>query len=149
MTIGPQGVADRRSHPRLLPSGGLGPAVARLRPGRDATVIDLSRGGVCVEAAAPLRPGHAVDLRITLENWQWNGEAEVVRCQVAALPRDEKVRYRAGLRFPSPIERVGPRTDDARERGAEWESTTRRVADGTPAWEVVTQADGVDHAGSS
>ena len=65
-------------------------------------VVNLSRGGACVEAVSPLRPGHSVDIRLMLPDWQWHGEAHVLRCHVSALPHQEKVRYRAGLEFVAP-----------------------------------------------
>ncbi len=103
MNAAPAGRAERRLYPRFVPCEERGPAMARLRPGREAMVVNLSRGGACVEAVSPLRPGYPVDIRLTLPEWQWHGEAQVLRCQVSALPRHERVRYRAGLRFASPV----------------------------------------------
>jgi hypothetical protein len=99
----PRGETERRRYPRVVPTDGRAPAVARLRPGREALVVNLSRGGACVDAASPLRPGHPVDIRLTLSDWHWHGEAQVLRCQVSALPREQKVRYRAGLAFSTPV----------------------------------------------
>lgn len=103
MTAAPRGEAERRRYPRIVPTDGPEPAVARLRPGREALVVNVSRGGACVEAPSPLRPGHSVDIRLMLSGWHWHGEAQVLRCQVSALPREQKVRYRAGLAFVTPV----------------------------------------------
>jgi hypothetical protein len=94
--------AERRRFPRALAPRG-GPAVVRLRPGREASVIDLSSGGALVEGMTPLRPGSPVELRVTLPGWEWQGRAQVIRCHVSALPRDQKIRYRAGLQFEAPL----------------------------------------------
>ncbi len=98
-----RGEVERRRYPRVVPAEALGPAVARLRPGREVLLLNLSRGGACVEAVSPLRPGHPVDIRLMLPDWQWHGEAQVLRCQVSALPREQKARYRAGLQFATPV----------------------------------------------
>ncbi len=60
-----------------------------------------------MEALSPLRPGHPVAIRLTLSDWQWQGEAQVLRCHVSALPREQKVRYRAGLEFVTPVVNEG------------------------------------------
>jgi hypothetical protein len=103
MSAASRGEAERRRYPRVAPTEGPEPAVARLRPGREALVVNVSRGGACVEAMSPLRPGHSVDIRLLLSDWHWHGEAQVLRCQVSALPREQKVRYRAGLAFVTPV----------------------------------------------
>jgi hypothetical protein len=107
MSAGQRCGIERRRHPRIAPSASSGPAMVRLRPGREAVVVNMSRGGACVEASAPLRPGTPVEIRVALSDWQWQGEARVLRCQVSALPRQEKVRYRAGLQFSGPVTTVG------------------------------------------
>jgi hypothetical protein len=103
MRAAPRGEAERRRYPRVVPADGSEPAVARLRPGRQALVVNVSRGGACVEALSPLRPGHSVDIRLLLPDWHWHGEARVLRCHVSALPRQQEVRYRAGLAFVTPV----------------------------------------------
>jgi hypothetical protein len=103
MRAAPRREAERRQYPRVVPTEGPEPAVARLRPGREARIVNVSRGGACVEAMSPLRPGHSVDIRLVLPDWHWHGEAQVLRCHVSALPREQKVRYRAGLAFVTPV----------------------------------------------
>jgi len=103
MRAAPRSDAERRRFPRVVPTGGPSAAVARLRPGRDVLVVNLSRGGACVEAVSPLHPGRSVDIRLMLPDWQWHGEAQVLRCHVSALPHEQKVRYRAGLEFVGPV----------------------------------------------
>jgi hypothetical protein len=74
-----------------------------MRPGREGLVVNLSQGGACIEASSRLLPGIPVQIQVALPDWQWTGEAQVLRCHVSALPREQKVRYRAGLQFSSPI----------------------------------------------
>lgn len=107
MRVAARGETERRRYPRIVPADSSGPPVARLRPGREVLVVNLSRGGACVEAVSPLRPGHPVDIRLALPEWQWQGEAQVLRCQVSALPRQQRVRYRAGLEFVTPVSTQG------------------------------------------
>ncbi len=102
MRAAPRDEAERRRFPRVVPTDDPEPAMARLRPGREVRIVNLSRGGACVEAVSPLRPGHPVDIRLMLPDWQWR-EAQVLRCHVSALPHEQKVRYRAGLEFVSPV----------------------------------------------
>jgi hypothetical protein len=111
MRPAPRCEAERRRYPRVVPADATGPAVARLRPGRDVLLVNVSRGGACVEAASPLRPGHPVDIRLALPDWQWHGEAQVLRCHVSALPREQMVRYRAGLQFVTPVTSGGVASD--------------------------------------
>lgn len=103
----PAGAAERRRYPRIAPPESTGPAYVRLRPGREGLVVNLSRGGACVEAPSRLLPGMAVEIQVALPDWQWKGEAQVLRCSVSALPREQKVRYRAGLQFMTAIEPDG------------------------------------------
>ena len=123
--------SERRRHPRFVPAQDRGPALARLRPGREVLVLNLSRGGLCIEAVSPVRPGNQVDIRFALPNWEWHGEAEVLRCQVSALPRGERVRYQAGLRFASPVAADASFAAQPFQLLAPREDTTHRVVAGT------------------
>ena len=109
MNEGPVGAAERRRYPRIAPPESAGPPRVRLRPGREGLVVNVSRGGACVEASARLFPGMAIEIQVALPDWQWQGEAQVLRCSVSALPREEKVRYRAGLQFRTATEPEGRR----------------------------------------
>ena len=95
---------ERRKYPRTAPPESSIPAQVRLRPGREGSVVNVSRGGACIEASSRLLPGTPVEIQVALPDWQWRGEAQVLRCHVSALPREAKVRYRAGLQFSKPIE---------------------------------------------
>lgn len=78
-------------------------ALARLRPGLELIVLDLSPGGALVEVPARLLPGANVELQLTAPGWRWLGGARVLRCQVSALLPEHGVRYRAALQFDHPL----------------------------------------------
>jgi hypothetical protein len=72
---------------------------ARLRPGYDVSVIDVSAGGALIESARRLLPNSRVELHLQSER----GVAEcvrghVVRCFVSRL-RPDAVRYRGAIAF--------------------------------------------------
>jgi hypothetical protein len=94
---------DRRECPRVV--GGAGAGLIRLRvlPGREASLVNFSRGGVCIEVASRLLPGTPVDLQVALPERRWCGRAKVLRCRVSALVPGEGVRYEAALQFDPPL----------------------------------------------
>jgi hypothetical protein len=77
---------------------------ARLRPGREACLIDLSRGGARIEATSRLLPGTPEDLQLIVATWRWTGRARILRCRVSALVPEDGVRYQAALQFDPPID---------------------------------------------
>ncbi|MGH9411987.1 MAG: PilZ domain-containing protein [Vicinamibacterales bacterium] len=74
---------------------------ARVGPGHHLVVIDMSAGGVLVEAARPLRPGSRIDLHLEDDDRRDLLRARVIRCTVAALSAETGVTYRAALSFDS------------------------------------------------
>ncbi len=72
---------------------------ARLRPGRDIKVLDLSNGGALIEASVRLLPGASFVMQLTDIGGEHTIRGTVLRCYVSALDRDEGVRYRAALEF--------------------------------------------------
>jgi hypothetical protein len=71
----------------------------RLRPGRDAVLVDLGAGGALIEGAARLHPGSTVVLQLIGPRRSAFLTGTVVRCQVSALDRDAGVRYRGAINF--------------------------------------------------
>lgn len=92
-------IPDRRCYERVVYAGGLLPPAARIRPGRDVIVVDLSEGGVLVEGRWRLRPGARVELIVTVTGHARLVSGNVVRSYVHALPPREPVRYRTAIRF--------------------------------------------------
>lgn len=109
---------ERRQFPRMPIADHHGPVMARVRPGRDVELIDVSRGGALVQATARLMPGSQVELHIAVGPWRWNGAALVVRCHVSALSFEERVRYRAAFRFVRPMDPGSHDEFEAALRGA-------------------------------
>ena len=75
---------------------------ARLRPGRDIRVVDLSDGGALIEGLVRLMPGSSVELHVRCLEARHTIRGRVLRCFVSAIRRDG-VEYRAALGFDRPI----------------------------------------------
>ena len=89
---------DRRRGRRAGPEEH-GLVSARVRPGYDVQVVDISGGGVLVEGNRRLMPGATVELQLQPEG----GPVEVVRghvlrCCVSSL-RESAVSYRGAIAF--------------------------------------------------
>ncbi len=91
--------AERRTAVRRGPAAESWLATARVRPGHEVRVVNLSAGGVLVEAGTRLLPGTRVVLQFAGPGVALRASAHVVRCYVAALDPERGVRYRAGLAF--------------------------------------------------
>lgn len=77
---------------------------AKLRPGLDAAVIDLSHGGALVETHRRLLPGARVVLQLLGPQVRLVVPATVLRCYVFAVVRDRGVRYRGALAFDKTLD---------------------------------------------
>ena len=71
---------------------------ARVRPGCDVSVIDVSAGGVLVESDRRLLPGAAVELHLRSDQQSEIVRGHVVRCTVARL-RANAISYRGAVAF--------------------------------------------------
>lgn len=71
----------------------------RVRPGRDAALVDIGVGGVLVEGASRLLPGSRVVLQFVVPEGTLSVRGRVVRCEVAALDPGNGVRYRGAVSF--------------------------------------------------
>jgi hypothetical protein len=94
---------ERRAAARLPRAQCLG-ARARLRPGGEVEIVDLSPGGTAIDRAPRLLPGAAVQLHLSAPGWRQTMTARVVRCEVSDLSSGSGTRYKAGLRFEEPLE---------------------------------------------
>jgi hypothetical protein len=75
-----------------------GITIARIRPGHQVQLIDLSPGGALVEADRRLLPGSAVELHIQSEDRQATMRGAVLRCMVVRV-RPASVSYRGAIAF--------------------------------------------------
>ena len=81
---------------------------ARLRPGRDARVIDVSAGGALIESSHRMLPGAHVELQLQRAGRPPDAfRAVVVRCSVACV-RSNAVSYRGAVAFERPIPWCSP-----------------------------------------
>jgi hypothetical protein len=93
---------DRRRSPRYRP-GDHGIVSARVRPGRDVSVIDVSGRGALVECAHRLAPGAPVEFHMRRESGPTEAvRGRVVRCAVTQV-RSDAVLYRGAIAFDRQI----------------------------------------------
>lgn len=71
---------------------------ARIRPGHDVSVIDLSASGALVESERRLLPGASVELHVRSALRSEIVRGRIVRCAVARL-RGNAVCYRGAIAF--------------------------------------------------
>ena len=83
---------ERRTAARVRFSGGILPPAARIQPGRDVIVVDLSANGALVEGVWRLRPGSRVELQLELEAREALVPGRIERCYVASLSHPTGVR---------------------------------------------------------
>ncbi len=89
--------ADRRRTARHgAVEGGI--ARARVRPGHQVDVVDVSAGGILVESDRRLMPGASVDVQLEAGGGKVVARGRVVRCAVARL-RGSSVCYRGAISF--------------------------------------------------
>ncbi|MGH9315393.1 MAG: hypothetical protein ACRD1S_19600 [Vicinamibacterales bacterium] len=104
-------VVDRRRS-RRWPAGAILWTRVRLRPGREAALVNLCERGALVEGPARLHPGAAVVLQLVGPACPERSRGAqstpipgtVIRCHVSSLDGTAGVRYRGAIRFDSAIE---------------------------------------------
>ena len=90
-------LADRRLH-RRQSAGEHRITSARVRPGHQASIIDISEGGALIETFKGLPPGTMVDLQLGTSQQTHSVRGRVLRCSVAEL-QPHAVSYRAAIGF--------------------------------------------------
>lgn len=88
---------DRRAF-RRLGSDEHRISAARIRPAREAAVVDISPQGASIEVSFRLRPGATIDLQIDRPGDRRDLKGRVLRCSVARLSATS-VCYRAAVLF--------------------------------------------------
>ena len=89
---------DRRTGIRRRTIEEHGIVSVRVRPGADATLIDVSACGALIETMHRLLPGTTVELQLATSDRRTAVRGRVVRCAVAGL-RGAGVRYRGAVAF--------------------------------------------------
>ena len=89
---------ERRATARRIPAPDEPLCCARLRAGRELTVVDVSDAGALVESAARLLPGTHVEVHVVTHEGRTLVRSRVTRASVHVLTADT-LRYRAALAF--------------------------------------------------
>jgi hypothetical protein len=89
---------ERRRTARRSDAGDHGIITARVRPGHQATVIDVSAGGALIETEHRLLPGTSVELQMETTSCRASVRGRVLRCAVSML-QPASVRYRGAIGF--------------------------------------------------
>jgi len=95
--------ADRRLNSRMVFTGGFLPPTAKIRPGREVVIVDLSSTGALVEGPWRFRPLSRCDVHLLIEGQDVLLRARIVRCFVARIERQDPVRYRTALAFDQSV----------------------------------------------
>jgi hypothetical protein len=102
-------LTDRRHSTRTSAVTELGIVQARVRPGHEASVIDISAHGALIETALRLLPGRQVELQIERGDQLTAIRGRVVRCRVARVLAS-RVSYHGAIGFEQPLAWFAPST---------------------------------------
>lgn len=94
-------LTDRRQTDRRC-AGDHGIVLARVRPGHDASVVDVSAHGALIEIAHRLFPGRDIELHLETIDDRTAIRGRVLRCSVAAVLASRMV-YHGAIGFESPL----------------------------------------------
>ena len=89
---------ERRAAARRIPAADEPLCCARLRAGRELTVVDVSDAGALVESTARLLPGTHVEVHVVTREGRTLVRSRVTRASVHVVTADT-LRYRAALAF--------------------------------------------------
>jgi PilZ domain len=95
-------LTDRRLSTRTSAVSDLGILQARVRPGHEASVIDISAHGALIETALRLLPGRQVELQIERADELTAIRGRVVRCRVVRVLAS-RVSYHGAIGFEKPL----------------------------------------------
>jgi hypothetical protein len=96
-------VIERRAWPRRSCPPRRAWCAARVRPGHDVQVLDLSCMGALIQGTTRLVPGSRVELRVGAIGSSLPIRGRIVRSYVSAIQRDV-VFYRSAIAFDQPLE---------------------------------------------
>ena len=103
-------LTDRRLAARTSAVSELGISQARVRPGHEASVLDISVHGALIETTLRLRPGRPVELQIERGDEVTAIRGRVVRCRVSRVLAS-RVSYRGAIGFEQPLAWLSPSAD--------------------------------------
>ena len=76
----------------------------RLRPGREAALINLCERGALVEGSARLHPGAHVVLHLVGPAPSGSIKGTIVRCHVSSICGRTGIRYRGAISFETAVD---------------------------------------------
>lgn len=114
---------ERRLTPRQHSTAEHGIVSARVRPGIDAAVVNVSPAGALIETSQRLLPGTSIEICFDQDRRLPAVRGKVLRCAVAHLQPDQ-VCYRGAILFDSRL----PWLADNRVRGYSVPATERRLS---------------------
>ena len=93
---------ERRRAPRHAAPEQHGVLRVRVRPGHEASLLDLSSSGAAIETAHRLLPGAVVELQLETQHRRSAARGRIVRCEVVRVAAS-RLLYRAAICFEAPI----------------------------------------------
>jgi hypothetical protein len=96
--MNPVSVDDRRREPRRCGVGEHGIQSARVRPGIDVRLLDVSAGGALIETTSRLLPGRRLVLQLSFASCAVAIPGSVLRCTVFHASVD-RIAYRGAVGF--------------------------------------------------
>jgi hypothetical protein len=102
---------ERRRATRCVSLQEHGVTRARVRPGHEAELLDISAGGALIETEYRLLPGTIVELHLETEEGRLYTRGRVMRCTVAAV-HASCVSYRGAVCFEGTVPWVPRRSTE-------------------------------------
>jgi hypothetical protein len=99
-------VTERRHARRVTEIAELGIRQAKVRPGHEAAVLDISSHGALIETSLRLMPGRPIELQIDRGGEITPIRGRVMRSQVARL-QPSRVSYQGAIGFEQPLAWLG------------------------------------------
>jgi len=93
---------DRRRARRRRTVHDHGIVSARVRPGREASLLDVSAGGALLETTYRLLPGSPIELHVATNERRASVRGGVLRCAVVGV-RAAGMCYRSAIGFDRPL----------------------------------------------
>jgi hypothetical protein len=104
----PVPIGDGANHDRAprVPAAQIGRPRARLLPGGDVDVINISETGLLVDGKA--RPGVGTVVTIRIQGSRAKLEGRIVRSRISTIHRDGTLSYESAIEFdtPTPLEEI-------------------------------------------
>jgi PilZ domain len=122
---------ERRRTPRSGNDAEHGIVSARVRPGRDVSVVNVSADGALIETDRRLLPGASIELQFTTRERRASMRGRVVRCSVSRL-RAADIWYRGAICFDRSVPWFAGERDGYGVPGAEISQQWPPRGDATP-----------------